>query len=423
MGAMPLPDSTFAALRPREAGPLGIDDARRALSASGLPVVRFTPSGERSVPGALWQADVVLDRGDGATSTLRVACAPSPPQAAHIAATLRGAFDLLPEDVEATRSSATSVHVVTQLAESIFDLHDLLRIVSVLAPDLTVLLDVEALAARSRDWVLEAARTKTPPAPESLFSLHAVGDTQGLWLHTHGLARLGILELDACAVPREDARGIADMINTAAKYFLERGVPPADEPFEVARGMPIVWLPWERGVAHVGRAGGGAHDRHTDDHRGERGILFAKTRGFFGGTKYVSLAHWSSALAGHPVFFFSDLETARAASLAAERLPRFVQIQRRYGGQPGWRFLVKLGYTIDGAREALDREHLWFDVHNLEGERVEATCLNQPHRVSALREGLRGTHELSRLSGFTILCPQGSFDAERIDVLERALSR
>ena len=152
-------------------------------------------------------------------------------------------------------------------------------------------------------------------------------------------------------------------------------------------------------------------------------ILFAKTRGFFGGTKYVSLAHWSSALAGHPVFFFSDLETARAASLAAERLPRFVQIQRRYGGQPGWRFLVKLGYTIDGAREALDREHLWFDVHNLEGERVEATCLNQPHRVSALREGLRGTHELSRLSGFTILCPQGSFDAERIDVLERALSR
>ncbi len=414
--------SAFAALRPRGASPVSINDAKGLLDASGLTLTRFDPASP-TIVGALWEAELELDVGGATRFALRLACAPSPARAFELASLVRGGFDVTDADLEAARSSATSMHVSAALGDPLGDFHDVLRVLASVAPDAVLFFDIAALSARPASWLEGAAFARTPPAPESLFSVHAVGDgNRPRWLHTHGLARLGVIELDATSVPAADVGLVGQLVNAVAKYFLDAGVPPPDEPFEAGRGMPLVWLPWQDGVRHVS-GGGGARDHDDIDHGGARGILFARTRGFFGGTKYVSPAHWARTLRGHPVFHISHMETARAASLAVERFPRFASLFEAFGKSADWKFLVKIGHRVDGATDPLDREHLWFEVHAIHPDRVNATCLNQPYAVSRLAPGVRGMHDLTDLSGFTILSAHGSFDAERIDALERATGR
>jgi hypothetical protein len=140
------------------------------------------------------------------------------------------------------------------------------------------------------------------------------------------------------------------------------------------------------------------------------------------GARYVGIAALRTLFDGDPLLYVSDHETARRALLARERWPRFVGLLERFGGAARWRFLVKLGYEVDGADDASQREHLWFDVHAHDAGRVDATLLNAPCGIARLREGARGWHALERMSDWTVLCPVGQFDPESVLALERHLA-
>jgi uncharacterized protein YegJ (DUF2314 family) len=84
---------------------------------------------------------------------------------------------------------------------------------------------------------------------------------------------------------------------------------------------------------------------------------------------------------------------------------------------------VKLGYPIDSASEPTDREHLWFDVHAAKDGQVDATLLNQPYHIARMTKGERGWHPLSRLSGWSILCPRGRFGPDTVRDLERRFEK
>jgi uncharacterized protein YegJ (DUF2314 family) len=85
--------------------------------------------------------------------------------------------------------------------------------------------------------------------------------------------------------------------------------------------------------------------------------------------------------------------------------------------------LVKIGYPTDGG--AGDREHLWFEVHELRPSTVDATLLNQPWNVSHLKEGKRAEYPLENLSEWTMMTPLDSiqphaFHARRLIRQNRA---
>ena len=66
--------------------------------------------------------------------------------------------------------------------------------------------------------------------------------------------------------------------------------------------------------------------------------------------------------------------------------------------------LVKLRYedTASGSGE-----HLWFEVHDTREDSLDATLINQPFGEIGIAQGERGTHELERLSDWSILSPLG----------------
>jgi len=298
------------------------------------------------------------------------------------------------------------------------DYHLQLKVLDVVAPAAVSMVDIDACVTRSGSWLRETARRQTPPSPKSLYSIHQVFEEgrPGVWLHTHGLHRSGVIELEMLDVPEGQALAMAQLINVVAPLFIERGVPNVDEIFEAGRALPLFWRPWERSVARLRKkALGGSADRQGSVHELPSGVLYAPQKRFLGllGSDAASPAVYAAMLGDNPLLYVPTMETRRLEMLSRERFEEFRSLQAAHAGQEKWVFLMKLGYPVDGAADD-SREHLWFEVHAIDGDRVDATLINAPYAVAQLTEGTRAFHDLALMSDWTILCERGRFDPETV---------
>ncbi|MCA9669875.1 MAG: DUF4026 domain-containing protein [Myxococcales bacterium] len=423
-----LAPSIVLAVRPRGAKAAGVSDVEKLLSAAGIACEKVTPCPPTVAHGARWEAEI---EPGGAHVWLEPAPRETIEEMTRDAGLeWRGVLD---EDVQSATEATWAMGVGVELGdEPLGEYHQQLKLLAALAPDAVFALDVSALTPRPGEWLAEVAASQAPPSPETLFTIHCVGD-QGestVWMHTHGLDRCGSVELDLVDVPASFVSLAGTLLNTVATMFIEQGVPEADEVFVAGHGIELLWLPWEDAMDKVGRnVPGGRGDRRDEAHCGARGVLFAPAKGLFGRRKHKGVDYYREQLEQNPLLYISDMQTERAAALARERLPRFRALYERFSedktdeGEKAWLFLVKLGYTIDGAESETDREHLWFEIHAMSDERVEATLLNEPYSIASMREGQRGEHSLSKLSDWTVLCEHGRFEPDTIRELERLLEK
>ena len=404
------PLSKLIALLPAEEPPT-FEELERNLSRACLPVILSqNASGSRirarlQGPGGTRAFDVEVDLTESLPPYLELA-------------RLRGG------DFDAALRSQFFVSVSCKLGRRVLDsLHAQLRLLAALAPDAVAMLDVNAFHARTGDWLRDAASASVPPAPTSFFSVHSVfDDHKNAWLHTHGLHRMGCIELDIVGVRRRDAGALGELINNVASFFLDRGVPPPNTTFHAGNDLPLVWLPCEAGLQQLDVSPGGAADRDAG-HSGDRGILFAP--GKDSPQRLEPPRGYVSRIETGPIFYRSPAETARMQQLARERLPSFLALQSKYANNKKWDFHVKLGFPTDDNAEGhscAGVEHLWFDVQSATKKSVDGTLLNQPYRIASLRQGQRGTFDLRLLSDWAIESPRGRYTPESVLQLERGLA-
>jgi hypothetical protein len=347
------------------------------------------------------------------------------PQYPELARGRRGAFD-------AALASQFFLSISCKLGPDVLEsLHAQLRLLAALAPDAVAMLDVNAFHARAGDWLRDAASASVPPAPTSFFSVQSVfGGPKGreTWLHTHGLHRMGSIDLDIVGVRRREAPALTELIHNVARFFIDCGVPLPNTRFHAGNDLPLVWLPWEAALQHVDGSPGGAADRDAD-HGGERGILFAPAKD--SPERLESPRCYVPKIEANPIFYVSSAETERMQRLARQRLPSFLALQSRFEKNRKWNFHVKLGFPADsdsdGHRYCHEHggggaEHLWFDVHKATAKSVDGTLLNQPYRIASLREGQRGTFDLRLLTDWAIESPRGRYTPESVLQLERGLA-
>jgi len=414
--------SWLMAIVPGEEHPPGISDvsARARASLGGLK--DFYPAPDEAGPAGQWCAKAQVDWDGQLTDyTLRLS---------HNDELTDFHFEQVgfsAEDQDAAMRSDWVVVVETVFGEDVLvDFHRQLKVVSVVAPDSPAVLDAPACSLRPGSWVREAAGTETPPDPMNLFSIHAVGDDQDeraeFWLHTHGLLRSRSVELEMTGIDREHVGNMSHVMNAMALACLAGDCPPPDVPFEVVAGMPLVWLPFEKAIRKV-PAGtlGGRNDR--DEFHSHPSAVLLRRGGFWPLRRYRSLNAYGPMLDDDPLMNISTEETQRMARLAREKLDAFVQCFGQYGQLEEWVFLMKFGYTVDGAETDDDCEHLWFQVHTIEPTRVEATLVNQPYDIARMNEGDRGWHDLDLLTDWTILCAYGRFGPDRISLLAGEIAK
>jgi len=299
--------------------------------------------------------------------------------------------------------------------------HLQLRLAAAAAPETPALFDACSMNMRSGTALERLTSTKVPPRTRELFTIHAVqspSDDDDCWLHTHGLGRAELPDLELLGLPEELCSAGGHLLNGVADLFAGSAIPAPGESFFVGHGLELAWLPWSEGIAGYSGELGGRDDRSSsdEDHGGHRVILFSA----------AELAERRPPLEllrrldqDDGVLYVSKRETERMSLLARERWPVFGMLQARHKADEDFTFLVKLGYEIDGGSQD-EREHLWFEVSGIAPDLVTAKLINRPLQVAALKEGDEGQHELERLTDWTIFSPFGAFDPETAELLWEA---
>lgn len=413
---------------PTRSGYLAADDAvRRLEQAPGLTVQRIERIAEPEfAPSPHWEIEVELKMPrEDEPWVVRVFIAPSEPlDDEHV--DWDGFSTAEREESLRSRWEVCVAGVFGERAAD--DYHVLLRVLTALAPDMVAVFDSASFRVHSGAWALDAARSEVPPSFEALFSVHTVhpeAPEEGplWWVHTHGLVRYGCVEVEALEVPEEQVATISDFVTQVAAQFLDLGVPEPDEPFAVGERLELVWLPWEQAISRLPeRALGSSADR-DEVHAVPSGVLLVPAQGVRR-RRYLGLSSCVPTLERNPIYFVSDGEADRASRLAKEKLPLFVELHRRFRGQPQWGFTVKLAF--DSGSDELGEpthEHLWFDVQEIRGLELTAALINQPFMVRGLQEGQIRRHSLKHLTDWTIYSPHGTFTPDRVYHLQRLVNR
>jgi hypothetical protein len=258
---------------------------------------------------------------------------------------------------------------------------------------------------------------------ESLYAMHAVlagQDSERVgWLHTHGLEELGAFDLDVLQPSPNFVDNCSDPLRALAFAALEGMIAPDVDRFTLAYpNIDIRLVPVDRFQADAAPEHQALRD--TDAvHSGRRSVICEPVGGLFGRWRGRPVpSRTLSRMDGEGLVVpFSTAATTLMAERARQTLDVFRNLKEEFASL-GLPAVVKLGYDVEGGSPT-DREHLWFAVHQLLGDKVDATLANAPHHVPSLTEGQRGEFSLDRLTDWVVLSPEGSMTPRNVSAARR----
>ncbi|MCA9290923.1 MAG: DUF4026 domain-containing protein [Phycisphaerales bacterium] len=300
--------------------------------------------------------------------------------------------------------------------------------------DIPAVLDVNALRWHRRES-MEAflGDDDIEPPAEILWMIHAVyrgqdpGPEDPVWIHTHGLSRCGRPELEMLQVPAR-AAGMAEyLMNSIGELVLEQGVPEIGAPLAVGTELHVVLHPWEEVAATVPADVPGSLMMRSDDtgeHSGVQAVICASDPKGRESPAWVWPENVILRLEGDEgILYMTARATERRARLARATWSQMAMAfaatppeLRPPSSEPAVVFVIKAGFAPDDD-ESVDREHLWFEVHRIDGDRAEGMLLNEPLGAVGLRHGDQRWIERDQCSDWLVMTRLGPCEPSRADQL------
>ena len=320
-----------------------------------------------------------------------------------------------PAELDLARSSQWVVGVECMLppGDPLQGLHRQLQVIDrVAVPGLCAVYDDNGITVRSGRAVQDMARSPVPPRSTALYGVHAVGDEQGNWIHTHGLSRAGLPDLDLVGVPNELVGVGIDLIQAVTDWMLyAKEAPPNDGMVvELGHALTVRVVPVTQHMESLPLHGPGSReDRDGDLHDHLEGRLL-----ILDATQDSAPLRSLHDMGEQATLFKTRNETNRQRQLAQGRFSLFGQLFAMHRGD-SWSFLVKLTYPQ--CEVPTVNEHLWFTVRGLKPGAIEARLDSEPLDVPDLHPGDVGWHDLERLTDFLVCTPDGTYDPELVPAL------
>lgn len=273
-------------------------------------------------------------------------------------------------------------------------------------------------------WLAEMAQTYVPPSLELCYVIHAITPDDAehgeYWLHTHGLLKFGLPELEILRVTRQQLSVCQGMISTTATRLLgEPEIWYRDENDLIAHnaqgGLSIRLLSWQdtltSGVLESKKGGirslfkssaesfsGDFSEREADEiHTEPSMVILADVDG-----ETAPLSAFGEQLSedNHTMFLLPNAETARMYYLAKEKLPLFQECFHRFAPEQGqWGYMMKIHCHSESTDNT---EHMWFVVKDINEEMVTATLVNEPFNIPEMHKDEVYTIALDQVTDWTI---------------------
>jgi hypothetical protein len=273
-------------------------------------------------------------------------------------------------------------------------------------PGFPALYDDNAARLRSGADVRALTASVAPPRADELYCVHVVEGRRGAWVHSHGLSRLGIPELELWGVDVSDVDAAEDLVRAVVDAWRAGTEPDENETIRLAPDAAVRLRPVDAGLARapadlVAARREHAPDEGDVDHDGPRRVIFAADR------DETPVELFDRAAIG-AAYFKASSEADRRSRLATERFGVFGQLfaMRR---KDGWRFQTQI--ACDGGPGG-GREHLWFEALELRPGFVRGARLSEPSNAAVKAASNDGWFPLSRMSDWLVISPDGAFGPE-----------
>ena len=313
--------------------------------------------------------------------------------------------------------------------EMLFDEHILdsyhtqLKLIHELLPDCLAVLDGSSEKVLSGKWVALAAKSNVPPSPRYIFTVQAVsGDSEEVWLHSHGMNRCGLPELEILNSTKDTYNDHYNIIETMAKRMLEKGEPPQEkEPMYLAmvtNEIPLMAtvVNWKEALKkYPSGVLGGAGDRKEGHNQNTDVIFCYPTPESMDKKQYYEVSVFDEYLNGNPIYMLTNQETDRMRRLAAERLDFMLKMF----GREKITILVKVGLEVDEEfkEDGNSFEHIWFELKEKHQDTFTAELTQEPYYVKDLHEGAVMTFPYGQITDWIVFTPEGRVTPDDVYLL------
>ena len=331
-------------------------------------------------------------------------------------------------DIEAIEKRNLALMIEMEFSDKILDSYHLqLKIINTIFPETLAVLDASSEKILSGVWVNLAAKCSTPPAPRYIFTAQAVySSDEDVWLHTHGLNRCGLMELEVLGSTKETYSDHYNVIESVASRLI-------DEPdsfddggamfaARLCNNQPLVvkWVPWQEIVENVEEGKRGGIKDRTDEagHNGYTGslVVFESPEDMEKGT-YSHLSVYDELLANNPMFMLTNDETARMKALALERVD---YMKKAFKEENVRGVLVKVGLIVDEEykSDTNEREHIWFDLKSISDDTFTEELTQEPYMVSGIKAGDIGTYPYEDITDWLIFTEEGRISSDEVYLMD-----
>lgn len=330
-------------------------------------------------------------------------------------------------DIEAVEERSRGLGVELEFAgDALASYHLQLKLIAAMfSCGVLAILDESAEKILSGRWAELAAASHVPPAPRYLFTVQAVSDEGHgeVWLHSHGLNRCGVTELEVLNSTKENYNEHYQVIEVMANRLLELDEPLEPmEPLFLARLseeaiLVTTLLPWETAVdLYDGDILGGKADREGGHNRDTSCIFTYPSPEDLEQKRPVPLSVYDDLLAENPLYMISSQETERMKALAQER----ISYVKRMAGEEEVHILVKLGLPVDEeyVSDGNEREHIWFELKEISDLNLKAELTQEPFYIRELHQGHVGEYPIDMITDWMICLPQGRVTPDGVYLLE-----
>lgn len=318
------------------------------------------------------------------------------------------------EETKAITASKRALHLIMKFGKNPQRSYQLqIKIANKIMPELAGIMDESAEKLLCARWVKQTANSSVLPSPASLFNVQAVSAPSGeVWLHTHGLIRCGLTELEILQSDTQNYNTHYSVISTFASYLIDNIDDKIDRAYigSFYDNTPLVVtrLLWTEGLKQYKKLElGGINDR-TDMHNSQTCIVFAFTseenekKGV-----YTKIPEFNTLLKNNPIFFISDTETNRMSLLAREKY----DCLKTTFNDKDTHILIKVGLPT-AHDDSPDHEHIWFELQSIDGESFTAKLTQEPYDVPDMHEGDEGTYTVDDITDWIVYTPNGQITPE-----------
>ena len=300
------------------------------------------------------------------------------------------------------------------------DYHLQLKLAYTMIPNLIGLIDESAERLLPARWVKIEANSDIGISSSDLYTIQAIYEKNKVWLHTHGLNRFGLTELEILDSNKENYNNHYHLINTYASYLIDN-YDKENNPRETSAYIgvlinrnPVVvtCISWTEALNHYKRIDlGGIKDR-KESHNGYSSVIFIyKTEQDEKNKKLSKISDYDKYWGDNPIFFISTEETNRMKKCARERFKYVIEQSKNKDNK----ILIKIGLPVP--KEYGNYEHIWFELLEVKDNKFKARLTQEPYNVKDIHEGYEDWYTVKDITDWMIFTKEMTITPKNVYIL------